>query len=76
VGERLAKRRTKLDLILSSSATRALTTAEIIAEEIDYKRSRMVVDDRLYAVEADEVLDVIRQLENGVQRVMLICHNP
>ncbi len=76
VGKRLAKRRVKPDLILSSPATRALTTAEIIAKKLDYKRSKIVVDDRLYAVSADELTDVIRQLNDKAERVMLIGHNP
>jgi len=76
VGERLAKRRVKPDLILSSPATRALATAEIIAKKLDYKRSKIVVDDRLYAVGADELLDVIRHLDDGAECVLLIGHNP
>jgi phosphohistidine phosphatase len=75
-GERLAARRLKPDLILSSPATRALTTAQIIAGKLDYKRRKIVVDDRLYAVEADELLDVIRQLDDGAQCVLLFGHNP
>src|SRR2546430_10269701 len=38
MGKRLTKRDVKPDLILSSPATRALTTAEIIAKKLDYKR--------------------------------------
>ena len=76
VGERLAKRRAKPDLILSSPATRAVMTAEIIAKKLDYKRSNIVLDDRLYAVSADDLLDVIRQLDDKAERVMLIGHNP
>ena len=76
VGERLAKRHAKPDLILSSPARRALTTAEIIAKKLDYKGSNIVVSDRLYAVEADELLDVIRQIDDGAESVMLIGHNP
>jgi len=76
VGERLAKRRVKPDLILSSPAVRALATAQIIARKLDYKRSNIVVNDRLYAVAADDLLDVIRQLDDKVERVMLIGHNP
>ena len=76
VGERLAKRRPKPDLILSSPATRAVMTAEIIAKKLDYKRSKIVLDDRLYAVSADDLLEVIHQLDDKVERVMLIGHNP
>jgi phosphohistidine phosphatase SixA len=49
MGKRLAKRDVKPDLILSSPARRALTTAEIIAKKLDYKRKDIVADDRLYA---------------------------
>ena len=72
----MAKRGVKPDLILSSPAVRALATAEIIANKLDYKRSNIVVDDRLYAVAADDLLDVIRQLDDKAERVMLIGHNP
>ena len=37
MGKRLAKRDVKPDLILSSPARRALTTAEIVAKKLDYK---------------------------------------
>ena len=76
IGERLAKRDVKPDLILSSPAMRALTTAEIIAKKLDYRRKDIVVDDRLYAVGADDLLDVIRKLGDKLERVMLFGHNP
>src|ERR1700682_5676255 len=37
MGKRLAKRDAQPDLILSSPAMRALTTAKIIAKKLDYK---------------------------------------
>jgi phosphohistidine phosphatase len=76
IGKRLAKRDVKPDLILSSPARRALTTAEIIAKQLDYKRKNIVVDDRLYAVGADDLLDVIHKLGDKLERVMLFGHNP
>ena len=76
MGERLAKRDRKPDLILSSPARRALKTAEIIAKKLDYKRKDIVVDDRLYAVKADELLGVIRKLGDKLERVMVFGHNP
>jgi phosphohistidine phosphatase len=76
MGERLAKRDVKPDLILSSPAMRALKTAEIIAKKLDYRRKDIVVDDRLYAVGADDLLDVIHKLGDKLDRVMLFGHNP
>ena len=76
MGGRLAKRNVKPDLILSSPASRALKTAEIIAEKLDYKIKDIVVDDRLYAVGADDLLDVILELDDTLERVMVFGHNP
>jgi len=76
IGERLAKRGVKPDLILSSPAVRALETAEIIARKLDYRRKDIIVDDRLYAVEADDLLEVIRELGAQLKSVMIVGHNP
>ncbi len=62
--------------MLSSPAMRALTTAEIIAKKLDYRRKDIAVDDRLYAVEADDLLDVIHKLGDKLECVMLFGHNP
>src|SRR5207302_4503921 len=59
MGKRLAKRDVKPDLILSSPARRALTTAEIIAKKLDYKLKEIVADDRLYASAVHDLLNVI-----------------
>jgi phosphohistidine phosphatase len=76
MGERLAKRRVEPDLILSSPAVRALATAEIFSKKLDYKRRNIAVDERLYAAEANDLLDVIHKLSDELERVMLIGHNP
>jgi len=76
MGKRLAKRDVMPDLILSSPARRALKTAKIIAKELDYKLKDVVVDDRLYAVEADQLLHVICRLDDKLKCVLLFGHNP
>ncbi len=76
VGEQLAKRGAKPDLILSSSARRALTTAETVAKKLDYRRKDIVVEDRLYAATPDDLLAVVHELDDKAKRVMLFGHNP
>ncbi|SPJ16967.1 conserved hypothetical protein [Burkholderiales bacterium] len=76
IGERLAQRDVKPDLIVSSPARRALATAEIIARKLGYRPKNIVVDDRLYAVAADDLLDVIHKLDDEKDHVMLFGHNP
>src|ERR1700687_471476 len=76
MGKRLAKRDVKPDLVVSSPALRALTTAQLIAEAAGYKRKDIVVDDRLYASNSDDLLAVIRELDKKLDCVMLVGHNP
>ena len=76
MGKRLAKRDVKPDLILSSPARRAFTTAEIMAKKLDYKLKHIVVDDRLYAGAVHDLLNVIHKLGDKLERVMLFGHNP
>jgi phosphohistidine phosphatase len=76
MGKRLAKRDVKADSILSSPATRAFTTAQIIGKELGYKRKDIVVEDQLYAVEANHLLHVIRNFDDKLTSVILFGHNP
>lgn len=76
IAGRLARREVKPDLILSSPALRALTTAKIIAGKLDYKRKHIVVDDRLYAAAADDLLELIHELGDPLRCVMIVGHNP
>ena len=76
MGKRLAKRHVKPDLLVSSPALRALTTAQLIADEIGYARKDITVDERMYASSADALLAVIRALDKKLDRVMLFGHNP
>ena len=76
MGTRLAKRQVRPDLILSSPARRALSTAGIIAKELNYRAEDIVVDERLYATDADMLLGVIGELSDKLKCVMLFGHNP
>jgi phosphohistidine phosphatase len=76
MGKRLAKCDAKPDLLVSSPALRALTTAQLFADELGYEHKDIVVDDRLYASSAGDLLAVIHALDKKVDRVMLFGHNP
>lgn len=76
MGKRLADRKVRPDQIMSSPAVRALTTAQLIADELGYERKDIVIDDRLYASSADALLAVIHALDKKLGSVMLFGHNP
>ncbi len=76
MGERLAKRGVAPDLILSSPAVRALTTAQIIAEKIGYDHKAIVADRRIYGAQISTLLYLIQELDDRHNQVMLFGHNP
>jgi phosphohistidine phosphatase len=76
MGERLARRGAEVDLIVSSSAARALATAEAISQAFEYPWDEVVVEDRLYEAYAEEILELIVEQDDWVDHLMLIGHNP
>jgi phosphohistidine phosphatase len=76
MGQRLAQREVKPDLLLASPATRALNTAEHLAQALGIKHKDIVVNDRLYNASASELLGVIAELGDAPKCVMLVAHNP
>lgn len=76
MGRRLADRNVKPDVILSSPALRALTTAQLVASEIGYAAQDIAVDERLYASSAESLLLVVRALDKKLGSAMVFGHNP
>ncbi len=76
MGERLAKLGLEPDLILSSPAVRALTTAEILAKALDYKRKKIVIEERMYGATPAALLNLIHALDDDAKCAMLVGHNP
>jgi len=75
VGRFLTDSGTIPDLILSSTAIRALTTAELAAESGGWG-CEIVTRRDLYASDPERVLDVVRETGNGVDRLLISGHEP
>ena len=76
MGERLARRGLRPDLIVSSPALRALTTAQLMARAFDCDPDAIILNERIYAATPDTLLEVIRGLGDEAKCVMLVGHNP
>ena len=76
MGRRLAKRALLPELILTSPAVRALKTARLIARRLRYPRRDILIHEGLYACTPADLLRTVQGLDDGLQRVMLIGHNP
>ena len=76
MGKRLALRDDLPELIVSSPANRALTTAGILAAELGYDTDRIIVNEDIYGAGPEELMDIISDFPDRCERVMLIGHNP
>jgi phosphohistidine phosphatase len=76
MARRLRGRRLKPDLILTSPAVRAVTTATILARELRVDASRIAQDERLYLASAPAMLGVVRELGGDSSHLMVFGHNP
>jgi len=76
MGRRLSDRRVSPDALISSTALRARTTAEIMAGSINYPKDRIVLDRALYHASATELQEYIGGLDDSHLSVMLFGHNP
>jgi len=76
MGRRLAGRGAMPQRIVASPARRARETARLLAEGLGQPQDTIVVDDRLYASSASRLLEVVHGLDDRLERVMLVGHNP
>ncbi|MDA3820049.1 MAG: histidine phosphatase family protein [Candidatus Delongbacteria bacterium] len=64
------------DLIISSPANRAKTTARLIAAEIGYAEQEILYLENLYFADTETFLSIIRDMENNFESIYMISHNP
>ena len=76
VGELLRERSLIPDVIITSDAVRARTTAEAVAHAAGYTR-KLVVEPSLYEATPDDVIAVLNSLaDDSAITVMIVGHNP
>ena len=75
MGQALAKRDLTLDLLVSSPAVRALSTAALVARELEYPADKIEVLEAIYEATVPDLLAVVRQLPDTADSVLLVGHN-
>lgn len=76
MGKWLRTRKIVPDLIISSPAVRASTTAKIFSEILSYPSEQIRYHDQMYGMGVVTLLDIIKKTEESVKRLMLFGHNP
>lgn len=76
MAEALKQRGIAPDLIVTSTATRAASTASLIAEGLGYSVDRIVKVPDLYLAPPRTILRVVQELEESAETVLVFGHNP
>lgn len=74
--KRLVDRNLKPELIVSSPAVRALSTARHFATGWDISSTAIKTDERIYEAGVKDLLSVIDEFENSVNTIAIFGHNP
>ncbi|MDP2386245.1 MAG: histidine phosphatase family protein [Bacteroidota bacterium] len=64
------------DLIISSPAVRAFTTAGIFARTLKYREDKIILSPELYEASTGAVIHTIAATNNAVSTLMVFGHNP
>jgi phosphohistidine phosphatase len=75
MGELLKQREGSVDLIISSPAKRARSTAKRIAKQLDYKPKNIEINELLYLADTDDFFEVIKKTPDEAKNLMLFSHN-
>jgi len=76
MGQRLVAHGIRPSLIITSPATRARTTARIIASEIGYPIEFLQSEDSLYLASLDDLMGAVVAQDTGFNSLMVVGHNP
>ena len=64
------------DLVLSSPANRAITTAELFCEILDYPKEDIRQHIEIYEGGSNHLLNIVQQIPDSCKTVMIFGHNP
>jgi len=76
MAERLVVKNGIPDLIISSSAKRAVQTTEIIAQELANFSTKIIFEKQLYHASAKTILEVLKNQNDHKKLIFVVGHNP
>ena len=76
MGEVLKGLKASPDLIISSPANRAATTARIMAAQIGYSLEKIQYSEAIYEFSESALIRVVKHIDDAFKKAMLVGHNP
>lgn len=76
MAKRLKKKGIYPDIILSSTALRAIETAKITAQELSFPEEKIEAEKSLFHASPNMILKCIHQQKDTVETILVFGHNP
>jgi phosphohistidine phosphatase len=76
MASRFAAQEALIHLIIASPAIRTKTTAMLFAYKVGYDTDLIIFNKKIYEAMVEGLHDIIKTIDNGLERVMMVGHNP
>lgn len=76
VSKKLKTLKCSPDILITSPAVRAITTALIFARTLKYQYNRIVINEMVYDFSKDALLPLLRNIDDKYNVIMLVGHDP
>lgn len=74
-GHFLKNHSTNIDIILSSTASRAITTSQLISEQLQANADLVSIEEELYQASVGTLFEILRNADQH-QNIVIVGHNP
>jgi phosphohistidine phosphatase len=75
MGQQMMSREICPDLVLTSTAVRALSTATLVSRELNYDLEKIHTDPNIYQSDKDGLLEIIRNVPDEIETLLFVAHN-
>lgn len=76
MGKLLGKMNIKPEIIISSPANRAISTAQALAHELNYPLENIAAEKKMYEASEKDIMETVSGIDNKYNIALLVGHNP
>jgi phosphohistidine phosphatase len=76
MARRIQRKNIGIDIFISSPALRALTTTQLMMQEMKMKDDQLIIVPELYHAPPSVMLAAINNAPNQYDTIAIVCHNP
>ncbi|MBK8944242.1 MAG: histidine phosphatase family protein [Ignavibacteriae bacterium] len=76
MGNILSKLISTPQIVFSSPAQRAISTAEVIAQSLNFDLQKIIKDEKIYHAVVSDIMRIVYTVDDNIESIMIFGHNP